>query len=559
MFFLPKVFLSSSEVSNIEEKSYLCPIVIYSDLLAMKIAVAQLNYTIGDFEGNKTKIIEAVCRAKEQKVDLVVFAEEAINGTPAYDLLNKVTFLERCEDALVEIASHCDNIAVIVGLPIQSGASTISAAALIQNRRIMRYVGKKNIVSRDDKQNLVPSKGCEYVQIAGRKVAIVVGQDIYTEQEYGRYADLIVNPISIPYARGIVENRYTMYRKLAYTKGKPVVYVNHVGGQTDVIYDGSSAVFNSKGEAIALLRSFEEDFVVVDLDADNKPLPIPEQNKTANVFRAMRLGLRDYFSKNGFRKACVAMSGGIDSAVVAAMAVEALGAENVRLLMMPSQFSTDHSVDDAVKMAENLGVEYNVIPITEAYKAITETMKPVLGGTAFDVTEENIQARIRCTMIMALSNKYGYIVLNTSNKSESAVGYGTLYGDDIGSISIAGDLYKCEIYDVARYINREKEIIPENILLKAPSAELHPGQLDTGSLPPYEVIDSILYRMIEEGQHREEIINAGFNAEDVHRIHSMLVRSEYKRYQFCPTLRLSTCPLGKGIVIPLTSKYGFGY
>ncbi len=525
----------------------------------MIIALAQLNYTIGDFEGNKIKIIGGINRAKAEKADLVVFAQGAISGTPGYDLLRKYTFLEYCEEALVEIASHCDDISVLVGLPIPGENGTLSAAAHIHNRRIERYIGRKNIVSREDKPYLVPSKGCQYIRIAGEKVAVVIGEDIQTEREYGQNADIIINLTASPYSRGIVEKRYGFYQNVAYTSGKHVVYVNQVGGQTDVLYDGSSAAFNGKGETIVLLGNFEEDFQIVDTAAANPAIPMPPQNKTENVFYAMKMGLADYFRKNGFTKACLGMSGGVDSALVAAMAVEALGADNVRLLMMPSQFSTEHSVDDAVEMAERLGVAYNVVPITEAYRAITETMKPVMGGTRFDTTEENIQARIRAVMLMALSNKFGYIVLNTSNKSESAVGYGTLYGDSIGSISIAGDLYKSEIYDVARYINQIRgNVIPENILLKEPSAELHPGQLDSDRLPTYETLDAILYRMIEKGQHREEIINAGFDAATVEQVHSMLLRNEYKRRQGCPVFRLSTAPLGKEFVMPLTNKYG-GY
>ncbi len=525
----------------------------------MRIAVAQLNYTIGDFEGNKIKIIDSINRAKQAAADLVIFAQGAISGTPGYDLLRKYTFLEYCEETLVEIASYCDDISVLVGLPIPGENGTVSAVAHIHNRRIERYIGKKNVFSREEKPYLVPSKGCQYVRIAGEKVAVVVGDDIQTEREYGQNADIILSLTASPYSRGIVEKRYNFYKDVAYTSGRHVVYVNQVGGQTDVLFDGSSAAFNCSGEIIALLKNFDEDFQIVDTKAVNPAIPMPVQNKTENVFYAMKMGLTDYFRKNGFRKACLGMSGGIDSALVAAMAVEALGAENVRLLMMPSQFSTEHSVDDAVEMAERLGVAYNVVPITEAYKAVTETMKPVMGGTCFDVTEENIQSRIRAVMLMALSNKFGYIVLNTSNKSESAVGYGTLYGDSIGSISIAGDLYKSEIYDVSRYINQIRgNVIPENILLKEPSAELHPGQLDSDRLPTYEMLDAILYRMIEKGQHREEIINAGFDAATVGQVHSMLLQNEYKRRQGCPVFRLSTAPLGKEFVMPLTNKYG-GY
>ena len=319
----------------------------------MKVALAQLNYTIGDIEANKIKIIECVNRAKAEGAELVVFGEQAISGAPAYDLLNKVTFLELCEEALVEIASYCDNIAVLVGLPIQCENRTISAAALIENRKIVRYIGKQTVVSRDEVRHISPSKGCEYVKIAGKKVAVVVGEDILVEQEYGKYADLIINLALTSYSRGVIEKRYEMYRKLAFTKGKDVAYVNHVAGQTDIVYDGSSAAFNSRGEAVVLLNNFEEDFQIWDTNYEYTPLEIPYQNKTVNVYRAIKLGLRDYFVKNGFGQACLGLSGGIDSAVVAALAVEVLGPGNVRVLLMPSQFSSDHSVEDAVALARH--------------------------------------------------------------------------------------------------------------------------------------------------------------------------------------------------------------
>ncbi len=524
----------------------------------MNVAVAQLDYTIGDFELNKLKIIEAIARAKSAKADLVVFAQGAISGTPGYDLLRKYTFLEQAEEALIEIASHADDIDVLVGLPIQGDGGTVSAVAHIHNRHIEHFIGKKHIASREERPYLVPGSGYKFITVAGQKVAVVVGEDVEFDSEKAQNVDLIINPIAAPYSRGIVEARYNFYSNLAYTTGKPLIYINQVGGQTDILFDGGSAAFNAKGEATCLLKNFQDDFQVVNTVSAQK-IEIPAQDKTANVYNAIKMGLADYFRKNGFTKACLGMSGGIDSAVVAAIAIEALGVENVRLLMMPSQFSTEHSVEDAVAMAQNIGAEYNVVPITEAYKAITETMLPVVGGTRFDITEENIQSRIRATMLMALSNKFGYIVLNCSNKSESAVGYGTLYGDSIGAISIAGDLYKCEIYDLARHINKVcGPIIPENILLKEPSAELSPGQLDSDRLPTYETLDAILYRMIEQGQHREEIINAGFDATTVLQVHAMLLRNEYKRRQGCPVFRLSTAPLGKEFIMPLTNKYG-GY
>lgn len=523
----------------------------------MKIALAQLNYTVGDFEGNRTKIIDCIERAKAESADLVVFGEQAVSGAPAFDLLNKVAFLELAEESLKEIAPYCDGITALIGLPAQGiNNKTISVAALVEDGRIKRYVGKHNVDSRDELFHISPSKGVEFITIADKKVAVVVGSDIKIENEYGEYADIIVNLSNSHYCRGYIEYRYDFYRQRAFMSGKPIVYVNNVGGQTDVVFDGSSGVFNTLGEAVVLLKSFEEDFAVVDMEAENPPLKVPYQNKTENVYKAIKMGLGDYFNKNGFKNACLGLSGGIDSAVVAALAAEVLGPENVRVLLMPSEFSTDHSVEDAVVLAEQLGIEYQVVPIIHTYEALRGSMRPVFGDTPFGVCEENMQARIRGVMIMALSNKFGNIVLNTSNKSEAAVGYGTLYGDSIGAFSILGDLYKSEVYDLARFINRDKEIIPVNTLIKEPSAELRPEQKDSDSLPPYDVLDAILYRMIEEGQSREEIITAGFDEKDVYKVYNMVIANEYKRHQFCPTLRLSTRTFGVARIMPLTNKYG---
>ena len=308
------------------------------------------------------------------------------------------------------------------------------------------------------------------------------------------------------------------------------------------------------------MKSFEEDFAVYDTNADNPEVELPESlyshDRTPMHYRAAVLGLRDYFHKNGYTKACVGLSGGIDSSIVACIAADALGKENVRGLLMPSQFSSDHSVTDATMLAESLGIEYSVLPITEAYMSIVDTLKPVIGGRDFDSTEENIQARIRTIMLMAVQNKTDYVLLNSSNKSENALGFCTLYGDTAGAFSVTGDLYKTEMYDLARYINKEFDnVIPENILDKEPSSELHPDQKDSDILPPYEVVDAILIRMIEQGQHREEIINAGFDSEVVEKIHSMIMNNEKKRYQFPPVLRLSSCAFRHELLMPLINKY----
>lgn len=524
----------------------------------MRIAVAQLNYTIGDFEANKIKIIDAINRAKDEDADLVVFAEQAISGTPAYDLLNKVNFLELCEESLVEIAAFCEGISVLVGLPVQNGTQTLSAAALIQNRKIIRYITKRNIYLRDEQRFISSGKGGEFFTIKGRKVAVVLGDGLLIENQYAAGTHTVINISADPYSRAVIEKRYERFRRQSFTLNTNYVFVNQVGGQTDVVYDGSSAAYNHKGEAVALLKSFEEDFVIVDTDADNPAIEPLYQNKTENVYKAIKLGLGDFFRKQGYETACLGLSGGIDSAVVAAIAAEVLGPENVKVLMLPSPYSSDHSVEDALHMASHLGLGYNIIPIDNTYRAVLNAMEPVFGkDSEFGVAEENIQARIRMVMLMAMSNKFGHIFLNTSNKSELAVGYGTLYGDNTGVISLMGDLYKGEVYDLARHINRNEEIIPENILLKEPSAELRPGQKDTDSLPAYDVVDAILYRMIEEGQSREEIINAGFDAETVYKIYGMVLKNEQKRYQFCPVLRVSTCPFGVGRIMPLTSRYGF--
>lgn len=524
----------------------------------MKIAIAQLNYTIGDVEGNTSKIIDSIQKAKERKADLVIFAEQAVSGTPAFDLLRKTTFLELCEDALVTIASCCDGIAAIVGLPILTSQGTISAAALIQDRKVLRYVGKKYITARREMGFLVGSKGYEYATIKGHKCAIVVGDDLSRERDYDKSVETVISINARKYGRGTMTYRYEVMRNLSFVEGKNIVMVNQVGGSTDIVYDGTSGAFNNRGELVLMMKNFEEDFQIFDTRAQTRPVVIPTSGeRTRLVYEAARCGLRDFFLKNGYRKACIGLSGGIDSAVVACLAADALGHENVRALLMPSQFSSDLSVEDAKELAENLGIEYNVIPITEIYKSVVDTLTPVIGGRDFDSTEENIQTRIRTILLMAVQNKTDYVLLNSSNKSENALGLCTLYGDTAGAFSPTGDLYKSEMYDVARYINRTfGNPIPESILDKEPSSELHPNQKDSDILPPYEVVDAILYRMIEEGQHREEIVNAGFDSEVVEKIHSMIMRNEKKRYQFPPVLRLSMCSFGHERLMPLTNKYG---
>lgn len=520
----------------------------------MKIAISQCNFTVGDVENNKHKIIDAIGKAKAENAELVVFAEYAISGTPCYDLLNSPPFLAACEDALEDIARHCCGISVLVGLPIQEGNNVMSVAAFIQDKSIVQYIGKRNVYSRTERTFINISKGTEYIEINKKKIAVVVGEDLHVERMFGDYADIIVNLAAARFARGRIEQRYGFCRSLSFTTGKTLVFANQVGGQSDFVYDGSSFTLDGAGRPIAIMKSFEEDFAVFDT-CTAEPLEIPIQNRTRNAYRAIKLGLGDFFAKNGFKKACLGMSGGIDSAVVLAMAAEVLGHKNIKILMLPSQFSSGHSVSDSVEMAEKLGVEYEIISIVPAYEAITESLDAILGDTEFNVAEENIQSRIRGLMLMALSNKHGHILLNTSNKSEAAVGYGTLYGDCTGAIGIIGDLYKIEVYELARYINRNEQIIPENIIQKEPSAELHPDQKDSDSLPPYDVMDAILFRFIEEGQSLDEIIDAGFDDKTVHRILNMVKAAEYKRRQSAPPLKLSMRPFVSHFMLPMLSKF----
>ena len=524
----------------------------------MKIALAQLNYTIGDIDGNTAKIIASIERAKEAQADLVIFAEQAVSGTPAFDLLRKTTFLELCEEALEKIASHCDTVAAIVGMPLLTEEGTVSAAVVIDRGEVVKYATKRTITARREMGFINPAKGYEYVTIKGTKCVVVVGDDIRREGEFDPSTEVIISINARNYSKGVMTYRYETMRQISFVENKHLVLINQVGGSTEIVYDGTSGAFNRRGELMIILKSFEEDFQIYDTECAGVPIEVPESlNRTQMVYEAACCGLHDFFVKNGYRKACVGLSGGIDSAVVACMAVEALGKEQVHALLMPSPFSPDMSVEDAKALAENLGISYNVIPISDIYNTVLDTLKPVIGGTEFDFTEENIQTRIRTVLLMALQNKNGYMLLNSSNKSENALGLCTLYGDTAGAFSPTGDIYKSEMYDIARYINRiHEEVIPENILTKEPSSELHIGQKDSDILPPYEVVDAILNRMIEESQHREEIINAGFDSEVVEKIHGMIMRNEKKRYQFPPVLRLSSCAFGHERLMPLTNKYG---
>ena len=528
----------------------------------MKIALPQLNYTVGDIDGNTSKIIEAITRAKEESADLVIFAEQAISGLPAYDLLTKTTFLELCEEALQRIAIHCDSIDAVVGLPLLTSDGTVSSAAHIHDSKVVKFINKRLITARREMGFLVGGNGCDVITVKGEVCLIVVGDELRHMGPIDAKVDNIISINARRYYKGALTYRFNVAQHIAYITNRNFIIINQIGGASDIVYDGSSGAFNSSGKLTLLLKNFEEDFGIIDTkhqdSGENEPPFTSHMHRNMMVYKAACLGLKDYFAKNGYKKACIGLSGGIDSAVMATIATHVLGKENVMALMMPSKFSSESSVNDAVELAERLGIEYSVIPITSAYDTILDVLKPAIGGMHFNVTEENLQARLRTVLLMALQNKRDYILLNSSNKSENALGMVTLYGDTAGAISITGDLYKGEIYDLARYINKAFDnIIPDAILEKEPSSELYPNQKDTDILPTYEVVDAILYRMIEKSQHREEIINAGFESADVEKIHSMLMNAEKKRYQFPPVLRLSNCTFKHERLMPLTNKYGF--
>ena len=527
----------------------------------MKIALAQLNFTVGDIKSNTAKIVNAIERAKEQNADIVVFAEFAVSGTPAYGLLTKTTFLTMCEEAVESIADSCHGIAAIVGTPYLTAEGPISAAAYIDKCGNIEYIGKRYVTARREMGYIVGSSvGSQTIHIDGHALKVVVGDDLSRMEDIDEEVDAVISVNARRYGKGIMSRRFDKMSRLAFTEGKNIILINQVGGAGDIVYDGTSGILNREGKLLMVLNSFEEDLQVFDTDIEHTPIELPYttyNDRTRMIYRAACLGLHDYFAKNGYRKACVGLSGGIDSAVVACLAIGALGKENVRVLLMPSPFTPNESVEDAKLLAENLGVEYSVLPIVDAYNAIVGTLQPVIGGTEFDATEENIQSRIRTTMLMALQNKTGYMLLNSSNKSENALGWCTLYGDTAGTFSPTGDLYKGEIYDLARFINDTfGDVIPENIINKEPSSELRPDQKDSDTLPHYEVIDAILFRMIEKKQHREEIVDAGFDAAVVEKIHSMIMQNEKKRYQFPPVLRLSPCAFGHEWLMPLVNHYG---
>lgn len=544
----------------------------------MKIALAQINVHIGHFEGNVERMLRGIEEARAMGADLVVFPELSIPGYPPQDFLEFDDFIERCEKAVDTLAGACQGIAAIVGSPVRNprpeGKNLFNAALLIHEGRIVAARHKSllpNYDVFDEYRYFEPSRDFGIVEFGGHRIALTICEDLwdigddplYTvwpmDELIGQAPDLMINISASPYSADKASERRQVMRFNARKYKLPLFYVNQVGAQTELLFDGGSMAVGPSGDIFREMAHFREDICLFDLDEVIKmsagSAEQPKEERIEGIHDALVMGIRDYFRKLGFTKAILGLSGGIDSAVTMVLAARALGQDNVKGVLLPSEFSSDHSVADARDLAERLGSPWEIIPIQPAYEAFLQSLENQFEGLSFNVTEENIQARARAVILMALSNKFGYILLNTSNKSEAAVGYGTLYGDMCGGLSVLGDVYKTEVYALAEFINREREIIPRNTIEKPPSAELRPGQKDSDSLPEYDILDVILREYIENRQGPRELVAAGFDPETVNRVLKLVNSNEYKRHQTPPILRISSKAFGMGRRMPIVARY----
>jgi NAD+ synthase (glutamine-hydrolysing) len=576
----------------------------------MRIAIAQINYHIGDFENNVSRIKSAIEKARALPADVVVFAELAVCGYPPRDFLEFNDFIRKSETAIQSIAVACRGIAVVVGAPslnlAAKGKPLHNTAYFLSDGRVQTFTHKTLLPNYDvfDEYRYFEPNRLSYVIAEYKKYrfALTICEDLWNITDDPLYVrnpmdelaklnpDVIINIAASPFHYDQETMRKEVLTRNAMKYNLPVFYVNHVGGQTELLFDGGSMVISPDGSVFDELNFFEEDLRVYNLndflyrqsaignrqstvgnnDSTNESIQYPvsgiqhpvssiqqpaSAQKITLIHDALVMGIRDYFVKMGFKKAILGLSGGIDSAVTLVLAARALGSENVKAILLPSRFSSDHSIRDAIELAENLNVSYDIIPIEEAFTAFENTLKPFFRDMPFDLAEENMQARTRAVILMALSNKLGYILLNTSNKSEAAVGYGTLYGDMCGGISVLGDVYKTQVIEMAEYINKKKVIIPLSTIEKPPSAELRPGQKDSDSLPEYDVLDKILHSYIEHRKGPEELVKEGFDPMEVRKVLKMVNTSEYKRYQTPPILRVSPKAFGTGRRMPIVAKY----
>jgi len=558
----------------------------------MKLFLAQQNYLIGDFETNTKKIIEAIETAKAAGGDLILFSELSVCGYPPRDFLEFHDFIARCDAAIDRIRLHADTIAVVVGAPVRNnrleGKDLHNAAYFLFEKEIKAVIHKTCLPTYDvfdEDRYFEPAYEWNLVDFKGKKIAVTICEDIWNlgdnplyrtcpmDELMPQHPDLILNMSASPFDYTHVEDRKAIIRRNVEKYRIPLLYCNCVGSQTEIVFDGGSLVFDANANLIKQLPLFEESLEAVHWNEEGSftesvqtsAFLLPEQEFNpvtlqpslciAEIHDALVSGIGDYFRKMGFKKAILGSSGGIDSAVTLTLACEALGKENVRAILLPSPYSTSHSIEDAEQLSRNLDNPYDIVPIKEVYSSFLDTLKPIFGDLPFSLAEENLQSRTRGNLLMAIANKFGYILLNTSNKSELATGYGTLYGDMAGGLGVLGDCYKLQVYELARYINRDKEIIPENIITKPPSAELRPGQKDSDSLPDYAILDPILYQYIERRQGPNEIKEMGFDSALVDRVLRLVNMNEYKRNQFCPIIRISPKAFGVGRRMPIVGKY----
>ncbi len=558
----------------------------------MRVYIVQQNYTVGDFTGNVNKIITGIKEAKSLGADLAIFTELCVCGYPAADLLYFREFINDCLKAVDEIKEHADDIAVIIGAPQRNenpkGKDLFNAAYFLHEKKIKAIVQKTCLPNYDifeEYRYFEPAYQWDVVHFKGKIIALTICEDIWNlgdnplyricpmDQLMAKQPDIMINISASPFDYTHAEDRKATIKQNVLKYRLPMIYVNATGAQTQTIFDGASLIFDKDANLCKQLSQFDEDTALISLSDDGyciegieeqaakvpNSLLAPEHLSPSlnieQVRKAIVLGISDYFRKLGLKKAIIGNSGGIDSAVTIALACEALGSENVLSVLMPSQYSSTHSVSDGEQLCKNLNSPYHIIPIEKVYQAFEDTLHPVFEGTQKDIAEENIQARSRGNILMAIANKFGRVLLNTSNKSELAVGYGTMYGDMAGGLSVLGDCYKLQVYELAKNINSENEIIPNNILTKPPSAELRPGQLDSQSLPPYDLLDPVLYQYIEWAKQAEEIQKMGYDADVIKFALALVNKAEFKRYQFCPILRISPKAFGPGRKIPVVARY----
>jgi NAD+ synthetase len=542
----------------------------------MKVLMAQLNTTVGDVEGNQDRIRRAYQRGLDLGVDLVMVPELALTGYPPRDLLLKKGFINQNLEALDRLAKATKQTALLVGYVGRNekppGREVTNRAALLVNGKVAVTRTKTLLPTYDvfdEDRYFEPAMENQPFEFQGKSLGLTICEDVWNDEDFWpdrRYrknpavqlvragAKILFNISASPWNLGKNKLRREMLSRFAAKSNCPLLYCNLVGGNDELVFDGASLAFNPRGELIAQGRMFEEDFVLVDLD-NPRPIQFVERAEEEKIYKALALGLRDYFHKCGFKSAVLGLSGGIDSALTAVIAVEALGRENVRGVSLPSQFSSRGSLDDARKLAENLGIQLDVVPIQPMFESAKGQLKEVFKDLPEDTAEENIQARLRAVVLMAISNKFGSLLLTTGNKSELAVGYCTLYGDMCGGLAVISDVPKTMVYQVAKWINREREIIPRDSITKAPSAELRPNQTDQDSLPPYEVLDAILEAYVVQGRSAAEIIQTGFDEQTVRRVIRLIDLNEYKRRQAAPGLKVTSKAFGMGRRIPIAQRY----